>query len=79
MLIMESKTNVRNPVPIWRKVDLRHRSWIPTEYRAQLSRNGGFLILIMEGRLYSLDVELLLELIAGHRDSMRLFKLEDPS
>ena len=50
-------------------------SWIPTEYRAQLSKNSAFLILILEGRLYSLKVDLLLELIAGQRESLRLFKI----
>jgi len=54
-------------------------SWVPTEYRAQLSRNNEFLILIMEGRLYSLEIGLLLELIAGHRPSLRMFRLEDYS
>jgi hypothetical protein len=54
-------------------------SWLPTEYRAQLSRNNLFLVLILEGRLYSLEIDLLLEVIAGHRPSLRLFRLEDHS
>jgi hypothetical protein len=50
-------------------------SWTPTERgRAQLSRNNRYLILILDGKLYSLDVDLLLELIAGHRENLRIFK-----
>jgi hypothetical protein len=51
--------------------------WIPTEYRAKLSKNNEYLVLVLEGRLYSVKIELILELVAGHRDSVRLFKLLD--
>lgn len=53
-------------------------SWVPLDRaRAQLSRNKRYVILVLEGRLYSLDVELLFDLIAGRRESLRLFRLEE--
>jgi hypothetical protein len=57
---------------------LKPASWVPIpNARAQMARNNFFVILILEGRLYSLDVDLLHELIAGHRKSMRIFRLEE--
>lgn len=61
----------------WLKLAVKSSSWVPTEYRAQLSRDSHYLILILEGRLYSVPIDLLLELIAGHGDSLRLCRLED--
>jgi hypothetical protein len=53
-------------------------SWIPLEKgRAQLSRNQGYVLLILDGQLLSLEVDRLLDLIAGHVESMRIFKLEE--
>lgn len=46
--------------------------------RAQLSRNQEHVLLIgLDGTLFSLKADLLLDLIAGHRESMRIFKLEE--
>jgi hypothetical protein len=46
--------------------------------RAQLSRNQAYVILIgLDGTLYSLEVEFLLDLIAGHVETMRIFRLEE--
>jgi hypothetical protein len=54
-------------------------SWVPMEKaRAQLSRNQEHVLLIgLDGTLFSLKAEFLLDLIAGHRESMRIFKLEE--
>jgi hypothetical protein len=54
-------------------------SWVPMEKaRAQLSRNQEYVLLIgLDGTLFSLKAEFLLDLIAGHRESMRIFKLEE--
>lgn len=53
-------------------------SWIPLERaRAQLTRNKGYVLLILDGQLLSLEVDRLLDLIAGHVESMRIFKLEE--
>jgi hypothetical protein len=54
-------------------------SWVPMEKaRAQLSRNQAYVILIgLDGTLYSLEVEYLLDLIAGQRESLRIFRLEE--
>lgn len=57
---------------------LKPSSWVPLEKaRAQLSRNNAYVILILEGHLYSLHVERLLDLIAGHVETMRIFRLEE--
>jgi hypothetical protein len=60
---------------------LRKRfSWVPMEKaRAQMSRNNAYVIIVLEGRLYSLEVELLFDLLAGDRESLRLFRLEEHS
>jgi hypothetical protein len=54
-------------------------SWVPIEKaRAQLSSNKAYIILIgLDGSLYSLNIELLLEVVAGHRESLRIFKCEN--
>jgi hypothetical protein len=53
-------------------------SWVPLEKaRAQMSKNHFYVLLILEGRLYSLNVDLLFDLIAGKRESLRIFRLED--
>jgi hypothetical protein len=51
-------------------------SWIPSRSRAKLARNNYFLIFAIEDRLYSIRVETLLEVIAGHRESCRIMVLE---
>lgn len=54
-------------------------SWVPMEKaRAQLSRNQEYVLLIgLDGTLFSLKADILLDLIAGHVESMRVFKLEE--
>jgi hypothetical protein len=53
-------------------------SWVPLEKaRAQMSKNHFYVILILEGRLYSLNVDLLFDLLAGKRESLRIFRLEE--
>ena len=52
-------------------------SWVPTEYRARVSRDKAFLQLIIEGCIYSVKVDLLMELLTGARESLRLFRLEN--
>jgi hypothetical protein len=52
-------------------------SWVPTAYRIQLSKNREYLLIIAEGKLLSVKVDLLFEVLAGHRESLRLFVLED--
>jgi hypothetical protein len=52
-------------------------SWVPVDgSRAQISNNKAYVLLILEGRLYSLKVDLLLEVVAGHRESLRIFRCE---
>ena len=53
---------------------IRIGSWVPTEARIQLSNDSNYLHLIVEGQLYSLKKELLLELILGKKESLRLFR-----
>jgi hypothetical protein len=53
-------------------------SWVPMEKaRAQLSRNKLYVVLVLDGQLYSLNVDLLFELLSGQRDSLRIFRLEE--
>jgi hypothetical protein len=53
-------------------------SWVPLEKaRAQMSKNHFYVLLILEGRLYSLNVDLLFDLLAGKRESLRIFRLEE--
>jgi hypothetical protein len=67
----------QQPKPLSPIRPLSRFSWVPMEKaRAQLSRNQAYVILILEGRLYSLHVERLFDLIAGHVESMRIFRLE---
>jgi hypothetical protein len=57
-------------------------SWVPLDkrrFRAQMSSNCEFVLLVLDGSLYSLNVDVLLELVAGHRDDQRIFKLEEHS
>ena len=51
-------------------------SWVPTENRVKLARDVHFLLIYMGDRIYSVPVDYLLEVIAGHRESLRLFVLE---
>lgn len=57
-------------------LDLDHGSWVPCGQRLRLSTRGAYVIFSIGGKLYSVRVELLLELIAGRRDSLRMFVLE---
>jgi hypothetical protein len=53
-------------------------SWVPVDgSRAQMAKNNAFVHLILEGRLYSLEADLLLDLIAGQRESLRIFRCEE--
>jgi hypothetical protein len=47
-------------------------SWLPTDCRAQLSKDFHYLHLIIDGKLFSLRVDLLAELLQGERPSLRL-------
>ena len=50
--------------------------WIPSDSSIKLSKDSKFLLLIAEGKLYSVPIELLLELVAGHRERLYLSYLE---
>jgi hypothetical protein len=65
---------VEQPRPLQKRY-----SWVPMERaRAQLSRNQAYVILIgLDNTLYSLEIEYLLDLIAGQRESLRIFRLEE--
>jgi hypothetical protein len=64
---------VEQPKPLQKRY-----SWVPLEKaRAQMAKNNFYVILILEGRLYSLDVELLFDLLSGKRESLRIFRLEE--
>jgi hypothetical protein len=48
-------------------------SWVPNDrYRAQISSNQRYVQIVIEGRIFSVQVDLMFELIAGHRESLRL-------
>lgn len=56
----------------------RNASWVPLDRaRAQMSKGYWYVLLVVDGQLLSLEVERLLDLIAGHVESMRVFKLEE--
>jgi hypothetical protein len=53
-------------------------SWCPTAYRATMSKNREYVVLVLEGHVYSIKAEILMEILVGNRDSARLFKLMEP-
>jgi hypothetical protein len=51
----------------------RPGSWIPTENRIQLSNDSRYLHLVVNGELYAVKKDLLLEVVSGERENLRLF------
>lgn len=47
-------------------------SWVQTPHRVRVSSDNKFVQLFINGRWYSFEVDALMELISGFRDSLRL-------